>query len=149
MAKLRRKLMKQVEAIDKAVSNPKEKEAVLDAVQEMIKIFTLNVVELAERQTEIEEEVDEIRDFIISVEDEIMNLLMENMSAECPYCGEEIKVELNEDGELVDFECPECHNMIEVEKLIKSSVCDGNCESCGMHDEFDDDSDDFDDDFED
>lgn len=148
MSELKDKLTKEVEEIDKTISNPEEKAKVLKVIQEMISDFTKHVINLTERQNETEEKVTEIYDVLADLEEELVRGWQEDLQGECPYCGEIIPFDFeNEDGELCDFECPKCHNVIEIEMLLNEhhcdcgcddceedeDGCDGNCDCCGGH----------------
>jgi len=132
MSELKDKLTKEVEEIEQTISNPEEKAKVLKAIQEMIGDFTKHIITLTERQNEIEEKVTEIYDVLTDLEEELVRGWQEDLQGECPYCGEIIPFEFeNEEGEYCDFECPKCHNVIEIEALMNEHHCDCNCEDCG------------------
>lgn len=137
MSDLKEKLTKEVTEIDRTISNPEEKEKVLNVIQEMIRDFTGHIIRLTERQNELEEKLNEVHEMLSDIQEEIVDALAEDMEAECPYCGEIIPLKW-EDGEFVDFECPKCHNMIEMEMMFDEHDCD--CEDCESleDDEFDD-----------
>lgn len=132
MSELKDKLTKEVEKIDKAISNPEEKAKVMNVIQEMIGDFTRHIVSLNERQDEMDEKITEIYEMLMDIETELVEGLAEEMQAECPYCGEIIPLEFK-GGEFSDFECPKCHNLIEMEMMFDHD-CD--CEDC-MEDDFD------------
>ena len=141
MSELKDKLTKEVEEIDKAISNPEEKTKVMSVIQEMIGDFTKHVVRLTERQNEMDEKVTEIYEMLVDIESELVDGFANDMQAECPYCGEMIPLEFK-DGEFSDFECPKCHNLIEMEMMFEHDCdcedciddyedCGGNCGHCG------------------
>ena len=117
MSELKDKLTKEVSEIDKTISNPEERTKVMGIIQEMIENFTRHVVNLTERQNEIDEKVAEIYEILLDIESELVQGFADDLQAECPYCGEEIPLEFK-DGEFVDFECPKCHNLIEMEMML-------------------------------
>ena len=127
MSRLRKKLIKEVSEIDKTITNEAEKTKVMDIIQEMIKDFTEYIVELTERQNELEAEVSEIYDVLTNIEDVLADAIMARGEANCPYCGELIPVEFK-DEEDTEFECPNCHNVIELETLFDEHEC--GCEDC-------------------
>lgn len=130
MSELKDKLTKEVSKIDKTISNPKEKQDVLKSIQNMISDFTEYVVNLTERQNELEEKFDDIYDILSDIEEELVENMDEDFQAECPYCGEIIPFELDEDG-FHDFECPKCHNLIELEMMTDDDECGcGGCHGC-------------------
>jgi len=130
MSELKDKLTKEVSEIDKTISNPEERTKVMGIIQEMIENFTRHVVNLTERQNEIDEKVAEIYEILLDIESELVQGFADDLQAECPYCGEEIPLEFK-DGEFVDFECPKCHNLIEMEMML-----DNHCDCCDDEDEF-------------
>ena len=153
MSELKDKLTREVEEIDKVISNQEEKTKVQSIIQEMIGDFTRHIVTLTERQNEMDEKVTEIYDMLSDIESELVENFIEDLQGECPYCGEVIPLEFK-DGEFVDFECPKCHNLIEMEMMLdehhcdccdceddeEHEGCDGHCEHCEEHhDEADED----------
>lgn len=135
MSELKDKLTKEVEEIDKTISNTDEKAKVLNIIQEMIGDFTKHVVTLSARQDEIDEKVTEVYEMLLDIESELVEGLAEEIQAECPYCGEIIPLEFK-DGEFSDFECPKCHNLIEMEMMLDDHHCDCGCD-CEDDEEFD------------
>lgn len=139
MSDIKEKLTKQVEKINETVSDAKEKAVVMDAVQNMINVFTEHVVKLTERQTEVESRVEDILDMLSSIEEEMIENFAEDLQAECPYCKEMIPLRFPDD-ESTDFECPNCHNVIELELMLDHECgcgcedCD-DCDDCGCEDE--------------
>lgn len=138
MSEFKDKLTKEVTEIDQTISNPEEKTKVLGIIQEMIGDFTKHIVALTERQNEMEERVGEIYEMLSDIESELIESFSEDLQAECPYCGELIPLELNEEGDIPDFECPICHNMIEMEMILENHHCDCGCEDCDDCDDEDD-----------
>lgn len=125
MSDIKEKLTAQVEKINETITDAKEKAIVMDAVQNMINVFTEHVVKLTERQVEVESRVEEILDMLSSIEDEMIESFADDLQAECPYCKELIPLRFPDD-ESTDFECPHCHNVIELELML-----DGEHEGCG------------------
>ena len=134
MSELKDKLTKEVSEIDNTISNPEEKTKVLSIIQEMIGDFTKHIVTLTERQNEMEERLGEIYEMLSDIEAELIQNLSETLQAECPYCGELIPLELNDEGDIPDFECPICHNLIEMEMILDNHHCDCGCEDCEEED---------------
>lgn len=146
MSDIKEKLTKQVERINETITDAKEKAIVMDAVQNMINVFTEHVVKLTERQAEVESRVEEILDMLSSLEEEMIENFAEDLQAECPYCKEMIPLRFPDD-ESADFECPNCHNVIELELMLNHDDCDCGCgcEDCDDCDDCDCDCDDCDD----
>ncbi len=130
MSEFKDKLTKEVTEIDQTISNPEEKTKVLGIIQEMIGDFTKHIITLTERQNEMEERVGEIYEMLSDIESELIENFTEDLQAECPYCGELIPLQLNDEGDIPDFECPICHNMIEMEMILENHHCDCGCEDC-------------------
>ena len=127
MSDLKDKLVKEVNTINEAISDEKEKKVVMDAVQNLINVFTEHVVKLSERQSEAEARIEEILDTLSSIEDELIENFADDLQITCPYCGEEVPLKFPDD-ESADFECPNCHNTIELEVMLDGKT--GSC-SCG------------------
>ena len=62
MSDIKEKLTAEVQKINETITDAKEKAIVMDAVQNMINVFTEHVVKLTERQVEVESRVEEILD---------------------------------------------------------------------------------------
>ncbi len=108
----------------------------LTAIIDVLDDISLAIEDVEEIQDEMSEQVDgidedlaELEKIVYEAEDEI-----EFEEIECPYCGEEIEVDLDlidEDAEAI--ECPHCHQKIELEW---DCDCDGDECGCGHdHDE--------------
>lgn len=117
MSSLKDNVTKQVEIIDKAISNEDEKLVVMHAIQNMIQEFIHHIVELTEGQNELDEKVTEIYEKILDIESTIYDDgdSLDDMMDTCPYCGEDIIVIKKEGSN--EFECPRCHNIIEIEDV--------------------------------
>ena len=112
MSEFKDKIIKQVETINNAISDDDERKIVLNSIQELIQDFTTHIVQLSERQNEVDEKITELYDLVSNIES---NVYGENdeVFGTCPYCGEEIPL-LVKDNDFADIECPACHNMIEI-----------------------------------
>ncbi len=101
----------------------------LTAIIDVLDDIALAIDDVEEIQDEMSEQVDgidedlaELEKVVYEDEDEI-----EFEEIECPYCGEEIEVDLDlidEDAEAI--ECPHCHQKIELEW-----DCDCEDDECG------------------
>ena len=112
MSELKDNITKQVERINNAISDDKERAEVMNAIQELIREFAIHMVRLTERQNELDEKITNIYDILTDIESTISD--NEDMYDFCPYCGEEIFVAPKENSN--EFECPHCHNIIEIEE---------------------------------
>jgi DNA-directed RNA polymerase subunit RPC12/RpoP len=110
----------------------------LNAVIDVLDDISLAIEDIEEIQDEMGEQVDCIDEDLAELEkayyeedDEV-----ELEEVECPYCGEEIDVDLDMLDENAEFiECPKCHEKIELEW---DCDCDCDDEGCGCghdHDE--------------
>ncbi len=101
----------------------------LTAIIDVLDDIALAIDDVEEIQDEMSEQVDgidedlaELEKVVYEDEDDI-----EFEEIECPYCGEEIEVDLDlidEDAEAI--ECPHCHQKIELEW-----DCDCEDDECG------------------
>ena len=101
----------------------------LNAMIDVLDDISLAIEDIEEIQDEMGEQVDGIDEDLAELEkimyDEEDELDFEEI--ECPYCGEEIEVDLDmidEDAEAI--ECPHCHEKIELDW-----DCDCDDEGCG------------------
>ena len=132
MSSFKDKIARQVETINNTISNDEERVKVLGCIQELIQEFTMHVVQLTERQNEIDEKLTDVFDILTNIESTIGEDDSDNLFGNCPYCGEEIPLILK-DGNFADIECPNCHNTIEMELVCDDdqNSCQGNgCGSC-------------------
>ena len=90
--------------------------------------------EMSEQVDGIDEDLAELEKIVYEDEDEI-----EFETIECPYCGDEIEVDLeliDEDAESI--ECPSCHKKIELEWDCDCGCEDDDCDcDCGCEDKED------------
>jgi DNA-directed RNA polymerase subunit RPC12/RpoP len=111
--------------IDETTNEGKLFTAIIDVLDDI----SLAIEDVEEIQDEMGEQVDgidedlaELEKTVYDVEDEI-----EFEEIECPYCGEEIEVDLDLiDEDASAIECPHCHQKIELEW-----DCDCEDEECG------------------
>lgn len=111
--------------IDETTNEGKLFTAIIDVLDDI----ALAIEDVEEIQDEMSEQVDGIDDDLAELEktvyDEDEEIEFEEI--ECPYCGEEIEVDLDlidEDAEAI--ECPHCHQKIELEW-----DCDCEDDECG------------------
>lgn len=100
----------------------------LNAIIDVLDDISLAIADVEEIQDEIGEQVDgidedlaELEKIMYEEEDEL-----EFEEIECPYCGEDIEVDLDlidDDAEAI--ECPHCHEKIELEWDCECE--DGEC----------------------
>lgn len=135
MSEFKKKITDKVLEIKNTISNEEESSKVLGFVSEIIDAFSEQLLEVSRRQLRLEEKTEEIFDMLSNIEEELVQTMMEDFTAECPYCGEDIAYAIPEDGS--DFECPKCHNVIELEMMFDGCGCD--CDEChgDCHDDCD------------
>lgn len=111
--------------IDETTNEGKLFTAIIDVLDDI----ALAIEDVEEIQDEMGEQVDGIDEDLAELEktvyDEDEEIEFEEI--ECPYCGEEIEVDLDlidEDAEAI--ECPHCHQKIELEW-----DCDCEDDECG------------------
>ena len=143
MSDLKKQVTDKITEIKDTISNKEETAKVLQSVSDIIDIFSEKLLELTKRQTKLEEKTEEVFEMLSNIEEEMFQTMMEDFSAECPYCGEDIAEAIPE--ELTDFECPHCHNVIELEMMFGDCGCDcGECDG-DCHGDCDCDCDDYED----
>ena len=114
MSDFKDKITKQVEIIDSVISNEQEKKTVMGAIQELIKDFTIRLVQMSERLNEQDEKITELYDLVTNIETNVFGDDEEDTAfGTCPYCGEEIPLTIKDEN-FADIECPLCHNIIEI-----------------------------------
>ena len=126
MSDLKKDVMDNIVEIKNTISNKEEAEKVLSHVDKIIDAFSTQLLEVAKRQTKLEERTEEVFELLSNIEEEMVQSMMADFVAECPYCGEDVAEEIPEDGS--DFECPNCHNIIELEMMFDTCGC--GCEDC-------------------
>ena len=131
MSEFKDKISKQVEMINNSISNDDERIKVLSCIQSLIQDFSTYVVQLTERQNELDEKLTDVFDILTNIESEIGETNSDEIFGNCPYCGEEIPL-VFKNGDFSDIECPNCHNTIELEMEYEDeNTCPGNgCGSC-------------------
>lgn len=136
-------IKKKITEIEGTISNKDESKKVLALVAEVVNMFTDKLIEVSERQVEIEEKVNEVFEMLSQIEEEMIENLAGEFEAECPYCGETIPFKFPDEGE--DFECPKCGKVIELELMFDDECgcgsCDGHHNCSGCHDEEEEDED--------
>lgn len=137
MSDLKKTVTNEIVGIQNTISNENEAVEVMKRINKIVDAFSSALLEVSRRQTKLEERTEEIFDTLANIEEELVQGMLDDFIAECPYCGEEISYAIPEDGS--DFECPKCHNTIELEMLIDDCGCDechGGCHgSCNEADE--------------
>lgn len=128
MSDLKKQVTDKMLEIKNTVSNEVELEKVMKSVYDIVDAFSNQLLEVSRRQMKLEEKTEEIFEMLSNIEEELIQG-MDDFSAECPYCGEDVTEVIPEDGS--DFECPKCHNTIEVEELFEDACGCGGCDSCG------------------
>ena len=104
MSDFRKVVTEKVLEIKNTISNEKESEVVMGKIAEIIDAFSEQVLEVSRRQIKLEERTEEVFEVLSNIEEELVQGMMEDFAAECPYCGEDVAEVIPEDGS--DFECP-------------------------------------------
>ncbi len=130
MSSFKDRITKQVAMINNTISNDDERVKVLGCIQELIQEFTTHVVQLTERQNEIDEKLTDVFDILTNIESTIGDEDADNLFGNCPYCGEEIPLILK-NGNFADIECPNCHNTIEMEMVYEDDTTNCQQNGCG------------------
>ena len=103
-------------------------DVVLDLLQ-VIEDMEKEIASLTERCSDLEEEVEAINEDINLIYDGMHIEEYDTMfSAVCPYCHEEIEINVEELEEEEDFTCPHCKKEISLEW---DDECDCGCSDCG------------------
>lgn len=132
MADFKERVESKFAEIKKIASNEQEASKILACVTDIIDAFSDKLLEVSKRQIQLEERTEEVFEMLSNIEEELVQAMMADFKAECPYCGAEVSAEIPEDGS--DFECPKCHNIIELEMMFDDCGCDCGCDDCGCDD---------------
>ena len=89
---------------------------------------------IVKKQQEEEAKLQELREKIDTIYEDIYEDEEESFSISCPYCNHEFDAEIDEDFH--EIRCPECGNLIELDwngnlDDEPDSGCGGSCSSCG------------------
>lgn len=128
MSDLKKEVMDNIVEIKNTISNKEEAEKVLTHIDKIVDAFSTQLLEIARRQTKLEERTEEVFEVLSNIEEEMVQSMMADFVAECPYCGEDVAEAIPEDGG--DFECPNCHNTIELEMMFDACGCGCDCDDC-------------------
>lgn len=131
MADFQKRVESKLSEIRDLASNEQEASKILACVTDIIDAFSDKLLEVSKRQIQLEERTEEVFEMLSNIEEELVQAMMADFKAECPYCGAEVSAEIPEDGS--DFECPKCHNIIELEMMFDDDDCDCDC-GCGCDD---------------
>lgn len=107
----------------------KEKDS-MDVIAEMLDLFEEmeeEVEALNKKYSELEDEVDAINEDISMLNDGMHVEEYDSVfTAVCPYCQEEIEIDLENLEDDEEFKCPNCNKEITLE-------WDDECDCCGDH----------------
>lgn len=104
----------------------------LNAIIDVLDDISLSLEDIEEIQDEMSEQVDSIDEDLAELEKVMYedDGELEFEEIECPYCGEEIEVDLDMIDENADtIECPHCHGKIELDWDCECD--DEDCCDCG------------------
>ncbi len=113
MSEFKDRIIKEVEKIDKTISNDDERKVVMKSLEAILQDFTTHVVRLLDRQEEVEEQVAQMQEDILDLQGQVNGDFGE-LEQNCPYCGQAIPLWAI-DETLNEVECPNCHKMVEVD----------------------------------
>ena len=113
MSEFKDKIIKEVEKIDRAISNDEERKIVMKSIEALIQEFTTHLVHVVEFQDNMQEQITEIQDSILDIQSQL-NDDYEPQELKCPYCGDLVPDWLIEDS-INEIECPNCHKIIEID----------------------------------
>lgn len=115
------------EKLKKLIANEKDS---MNVISEMLDIFEEmeeEVESLNKRYSELEDEVDAINEDISMLNDGMHVEEYDSVfTAVCPYCQEEIEIDLDDLEDDEEFKCPNCNKEITLE-------WDDECDCCGDH----------------
>ena len=89
---------------------------------------------IIKKQEQEEKKLQELKERIDNVYEDIYDEQDDSFSISCPYCNNEFDAEIDEDFN--EIRCPECGNLIELDWNGNpddglDSGCGGNCSHCG------------------
>ena len=113
MSEFKDKIIKEVEKIDKTISNDEEHRIVMKSLEAILQDFTTHVIHLIDHQEEIEEQIVQIQEDILDLQSQVNGDFGE-LEQNCPYCGKAIPL-WTIDESLDEVECPNCHKMVEID----------------------------------
>ena len=144
MSDLKENLTNSVKKIDATISNPDEKKEVLKIIEDMIADFTKQIIDLTERQDDLENEIVELHENVTEMCYDISAAMGKSIELECPFCHETFefspKSVMNDEADV----CPHCGKEIDLEELLleqyddcdcdcddEEDGCSGDCKHCG------------------
>jgi len=113
MSEFKDKIIKEVEIIDKTISNDEERKIVMKSIESLIQDFTTHLVQVVEFQNNMQDQIADIQDSLIEIHNQI-NEDIDFEELKCPYCGDLVPSWLIEDSSN-EIECPNCHKTIVID----------------------------------
>lgn len=109
-------------------------DVMMNEVEKLIDYKEDKLNAIIKRQEQEELKLQELKEKIDSVYEDIYDEDDESFSINCPYCNNEFDAEIDEDFN--EIRCPECGNLIELDwngnpDDEPETGCGGNCSHCG------------------
>ena len=122
MSEFKDKIIKEVEKIDKVISDDEERKTVMKSLEAILQDFTTHVIHLIDRQEEMEEQIVQMQEDILDLQGQMRGDFGDN-EQNCPYCGKAIPLWAIDES-LNEVECPSCHKIVEVDYGEDDDVMD-------------------------
>ncbi len=108
-------------------------DVMMNEVEKMLDYKEDKLNAIIKRQEQEEQKLQELKEKIDNVYEDIYEENDESFLINCPYCNHEFDAEIDE--EFNEIRCPECGNLIELDwngnpDDEKDSGCGGNCSHC-------------------
>ena len=145
--KLREEYQKFLEDMEKNLKNKEDLnyvkarfsmfvEKVIDEMDMLIDYKEQRMMELEEKQKEIDGKIDQMQQIIDNIEKDIYSEEGFDFEIICPYCDNQFVIDVDENKS--EIECPVCNNIIELDwsgDLEEDTQCNGSCSGCHGCDE--------------
>ncbi len=109
-------------------------DVMMEEVEKLVDYKEEKLNAIVKKQREEEIKLQELREKIDTIYEDIYEEEDDSFSISCPYCNHEFDAEIDE--EFHEIRCPECGNLIELDwngnpDDEQDSGCGGNCSNCG------------------
>ncbi len=145
--KLREEYQKFLEDMEKNLKNKEDLnyvkarfsmfvEKVIDEMDMLIDYKEQRMMELEEKQKEIDGKINQMQQIIDNIEKDIYSEEGFDFEIICPYCDNQFVIDVDENK--TEIECPVCNNIIELDwsgDLEEDTQCNGSCSGCHGCDE--------------
>lgn len=140
--KLREEYQKFLEDMEKNLKNKEDLnyvrarfsmfvEKVIDEMDMLIDYKEQRMMELEEKQKEIDGKINQMQQIIDNIEKDIYSEEGFDFEIICPYCDNQFVIDVDENK--TEIECPVCNNIIELDwsgDLEEDMQCNGSCSGC-------------------